>query len=421
MRMVHHEKRTTWHGSVTVFFSLTGVLILCLLLAVVEAVRIQGAKAQTASLEGVANFSVLAEYEKNLLEEFEIFALDGAGGSGSFQIQKSEGRLRHYLKANTDPLSGEGGFGLFDPWRLMLTDCEIQGYALLTDEQGEPFYQQVVAYMKATPQLLADKFPQADTGTIRELKVLGEQYERRQEENDKELDVLEAEKKKQEAEKQQEASEAGEPPVKDNMSAAIPVKNPLIALVRLKRRGTLALVTGGEHVSTTTIPTGAFPSRRHLQNGNLKLEKKNQGMAADALFREYLLMQFPNYCKEAKEELKYQAEYLISGTEEFEIRCKTTALFAGRIKLSVLPAASKSDWGGRRARIGTDRYVWNAGADRSDAACPVAWTGLWREPAGCPDPAVRREDPAFKGCCFLEAVICNTGITWESSGTSGWE
>ena len=125
--------------------------------------------------------------------------------------------------------------------------------------------------------------------------------------------MLEAEKKKQEAEKQQEASEAGEPPVKDNMSAAIPVKNPLIALGRLKRRGTLALVTGGEHVSMTTIPTGALPSRRHLQNGNLKLEKKNQGMAADALFREYLLMQFPNYCKEAKEELKYQAEYLISG------------------------------------------------------------------------------------------------------------
>ena len=49
MRMVHHEKQTTWHGSVTVFFSLAGVLILCLLLAVVEAVRIQGAKAQTAN------------------------------------------------------------------------------------------------------------------------------------------------------------------------------------------------------------------------------------------------------------------------------------------------------------------------------------------------------------------------------------
>ena len=311
MRMLRHEKQTTWRGSVTVFFSLTGVLVLCVLLAVVEAVRMQGAKAQTASLEGVANFSVLEEYEKNLLEEFEIFALDGAGGSGSFQIQKSEGRLRYYLKENTDPLSGKGGTGLFDPWRLMLTDCEIQGYALLTDEQGEPFYQQAVAYMKATPQLLAHKIPQTDTGTIRELEVFGERYERSQEENEKRLDTLEAEKKKQE--KQPEASESEDHPVNDDTPAAIPVKNPLTALGRLKRRGTLSLVTGGTHVSKTTIPTGALPSRKHLQNGTLKLEKKNRGMAADALFREYLLIQFPNYCKEAKEELKYQVEYLISG------------------------------------------------------------------------------------------------------------
>lgn len=32
-----------------------------------------------------------------------------------------------------------------------------------------------------------------------------------------------------------------------------------------------------------------------------------------------------------------------------------------------MPAASKSDWGGGRACTGTDRYVWNAGADKSDA------------------------------------------------------
>ena len=311
MRMLKRERRTTWHGSVTVFFSLTGVLVLGLLLAVTEAVRIQGAKAQTASLEGVANFSVLAEYEKNLLEEFEIFALDGTGGSGSFQIQKSEGRLRHYLKENTDPLSGEREAGLFDPWRLMLTDCEIQGYALLTDEQGEPFYQQAVAYMKATPQSLVDKIPQTDAGTIRELEVFGERYERSQAENGKQLDALEAEKKRQE--EKQEASDSEDHPVNDDTPATIPVKNPLTALGRLKRRGTLSLVTGGAPISTTTISTGALPSRKRLQNGSLELEKKHHGMAADALFREYLLLQFPNYCQEEKEELKYQAEYLIGG------------------------------------------------------------------------------------------------------------
>lgn len=94
-----------------------------------------GGKGANGESGRVANFSVLAEYEKNLLEEFEIFALDGAGGSGSFQIQKSEGRLRYYLKANTDPLSGEGGFGLFDPWRLMLTDL-VRSRAMHTDRRA---------------------------------------------------------------------------------------------------------------------------------------------------------------------------------------------------------------------------------------------------------------------------------------------
>lgn len=322
MRTVRCERRKAWNGSVTVFFSLIGVFVLCLLFAVVEAVRIQGTRAQTASLEGVANFSVLAEYEKNLLEEFEIFALDGAGGSGSFQIQKSEGRLRHYLEWNTNPLSGEGTFGLFDPWHLVLRDSKIQRYTLLTDEQGEPFYQQVVSYMKANPTLLLDETLQADTGTLRELEAFGERYERSQKENDTQLHMLEAEKRKQEHEKEQEMIEAGVHPPESETDAVISVQNPLTVLGRLKRKGTLALVTGGAAVSTTVIPTGALPSRKHLRSGMMKLEKKHQGTAADALFREYLLMWFPNYCGEAKEELKYQAEYLISGKPSDEKNLK---------------------------------------------------------------------------------------------------
>lgn len=312
MRTAWREKQKTWNGSVTVFFSLTGIFVLCLLFAVVESVRIQGARAQTASLEGVANFSVLAEYEKNLLEEFEIFALDGAGGSGSFQIQKSEGRLRHYLEWNTNPLSGEELFGLFDPWHLVLTDSKILRYALLTDEQGETFYQQVVSYMKANPSIVIDKTQQTSTGTLRELETLGERYERSQKENDTQLDMLEAEKKKQEEQKK-EAAESGECSVESETASTIPMKNPLISLGRLKRRGTLQLVTGGEAVSMTTMATGSLPSRKRVRSGTLKLEKTHHGLTADALFREYLLMQFPNYCGEATEALKYQAEYLISG------------------------------------------------------------------------------------------------------------
>ena len=43
----------------------------------------------------------------------------------------------------------------FDPWNLSLADTKLTGYALLTDEFGEPFYQQAVRYMKANAASLA--------------------------------------------------------------------------------------------------------------------------------------------------------------------------------------------------------------------------------------------------------------------------
>lgn len=299
-------RKASWSGSLTVFFSLTGVFLLCLLCSVLEAVRIQGARAQTASIMGIADFSVLAEYEKNLLEEFEIFALDGAGGSGSFQIQKTEGRLRHFLNLNTEPLDGESQ-RLLDPWNLCLTDCAIQSYALLTDDQGEPFYQQAVAYMKANPQVLAGELEKTDQKMLQELEKLGKEYEQKQKENDTRLNELEREKKQQEQQQSEEHAPESEP------QQEVTVKNPLTALGGLKRKGTLALVTGGAALSDETIQTGALPSRGRLQSGTRKLKRTYQGMVCDAWFREYLLSFFPNYCGEAKEELKYQAEYLLVG------------------------------------------------------------------------------------------------------------
>ena len=122
-------------------------------------------------------------------------------------------------------------------------------------------------------------------------------------------------------------------------------------------------------------------------------------MAADALFREYLLMQFPNYCKEAKEELKYQAEYLISGkpSDQKNLKYVVKRLLFLREGLNYQYCLQHQNLTGAAGEfaLALTGMFGNAGADRSDAACAVAWTGLRREPAGCPDPAVRREDSAF--------------------------
>ena len=58
-------------GSITVFLSLTCILFLALICTAVESARVQGAKTQTANVAGMGNFSVLGEFEKELLDEYD--------------------------------------------------------------------------------------------------------------------------------------------------------------------------------------------------------------------------------------------------------------------------------------------------------------------------------------------------------------
>ena len=140
--------RKGWKGSVTVFFSLTCILFLCLICSAAESVRVQGARAQTANITGMATFSLFGEFEKKLLEEYDIFALDGSYGTGSFKKAAVSQRLQTFASFNANPKDGLLTSWCFDPWNLKLEDCEVTEYALLTDEKGEPFYQQAVSYMK---------------------------------------------------------------------------------------------------------------------------------------------------------------------------------------------------------------------------------------------------------------------------------
>ena len=65
-------------GSITIFLSLVCILFLSLICAAAESARVQGAKAQSANITGMGNFSLLAEFDRKLLEKYNIFSLDAA-------------------------------------------------------------------------------------------------------------------------------------------------------------------------------------------------------------------------------------------------------------------------------------------------------------------------------------------------------
>ena len=104
------------------------LLILSLLGAIIESASIQVLKNHKRADTSLAVESVFAEYQKELLEEYDVFALDGSYGDRIWDERKLTRRLEYYgAQENAN---------------------KIQRSELLTDNMGAPFYRQAVRYME---------------------------------------------------------------------------------------------------------------------------------------------------------------------------------------------------------------------------------------------------------------------------------
>ena len=287
-------------GVITVFFSLTSVLILSLICTTLESARIQGARAQIANIADMGNYSVFGEYEKKLLENYEVFAVDGSYGTGDFSVERVNDKFKSYLQKNASPKDAMPGGLCFDPWNLSLDESSIQEYALLSDRGGEVFYQQAVAYMKKTIVFAGvERLYQYYHDAVN-MKTRQEEYERNKSSSDQEMEELE----KQEKEKKKELKE----------QSKAKASNPLKMIKKLARKSLLELVCPGMDVSDKKVSGKELCSKRSKNKGTMKLDGGYSGLTSDLLFREYLLDHFPNYLSKEKEgKLDYQIEYLVGG------------------------------------------------------------------------------------------------------------
>ncbi|MCD7884417.1 MAG: DUF5702 domain-containing protein [Lachnospiraceae bacterium] len=298
-----------WKGSITIFLSLACILFLSLICAVTESARVQGAKTQSANITGMGTFSLLSEFEVGLLEKYEIFSLDGAS-QGSFQIQTLNERFEEFVSLNTSPKTGLLKSLAFDPWNLAVETCEITGYALLTDNKGEAFYQQAVSYMKANIGVIAlEELLELANGT-EEIEKKQEEYEASQDDSDGQLSELEDEKQEKLDVLESEAQESGE----DTAASVQTVGNPLTEIAKLRKKSTLEIVTWDKTISAKSVTLKSQPSKSSLRRGSLSIEEEHSGLVSNVLFREYLARYFPNYeSGESGAALDYQLEYILGG------------------------------------------------------------------------------------------------------------
>ena len=296
-------------GSITVFLALTLGLILSLLSSGLESARMAAARTQILNGMDIGLYSLFGQYDKSLLKDFDLFAVDGACGGKEMNLASIYDNLESYMK----PVMKQNS------QKLSVQQGGISGYLLMTDSEGEVFYQQAVQYMKETlgshgAKLLLNKIQDMQKKTIEaerqgneiESKGTIENYESEMDTAQQKSQALLEEKKKQEQQNGQDGFTDG----------------------KIRKMGLLDLVLPfGKEVSDKKVKTKELVSGRKLETG-LAMEdsvKADGSMLSQVLYQQYLMEKLGNYIEPGKSGLSYQIEYIIGKKNSDEANLKDVA------------------------------------------------------------------------------------------------
>lgn len=286
-------------GSVTVFLALILSLVVALVASCLVSVRMAAARVQIANAADIGLYSLFAQYDSCLLEEFNLFYLDGGFGQGELHMGAVYDVITDYMEPVLDQNYQD----------LRLESGGITGYRLATDHCGESFRGQVIAYMQ-------------ETLGIQGVRLLLEQVERGSE------DVQEQQSTKENAQQGndlkdydralEEAAGGGQESESGEENESVPpepIENPIDTIRQIQGMDVLSLVlpNSGE-VSGKSVDVSGLVSNRRLQQGMGVFDgaKADSTVTGQILFQEYILKQVGNYLRPAEEGLlSYPLEYII--------------------------------------------------------------------------------------------------------------
>lgn len=127
-------------GSVTVFFSMIIVMVISLVLSLVELLHYIGLERLTVPVSKIGAESAFADYNRALLEDYGILAIDGGYGKRSLDIARMEERVLPYLCDNINP---EGKLNFLRAY----PSVEVLDYGVLTDQGGAAFIKEAAITM----------------------------------------------------------------------------------------------------------------------------------------------------------------------------------------------------------------------------------------------------------------------------------
>ena len=289
-------------GYITVFLTLFLTLILSLVFTVIEGARISAIRMKFECVADIGMNSVLAEYHRELLEQYDLLFVDMSYGGSHADIGNTEAHLKNYMQKNLRPEGGLwSGPGVRDFLAMTTDQVRIGQYSIASDEGGSVLKRQVTDRMSDYP-----------LGAVLEKISLGTS------EIDKyglESRDVGAERSRYEA----EIEEIGRPveEVEEGVFEEVPLDNPADAANATRSIGVLNMVLeDASSVSAVKVDANQYISHRSRMQGTGMCREAASltGEPNELVFQVYLFEKCGYYGEEMEKSLlKYQIEYILAG------------------------------------------------------------------------------------------------------------
>ena len=291
-------------GYITVFLSLSLTLILSLVFTVIEGARISAIRMKFECVADIGMNSVLAEYHRELLKQYELLFVDMSYGGSHPEIENTEAHLRNYMQKNLQTAGEKGLFGGKDFLAMDVGMAEIEEYSIASDDNGAVLKRQVMDYMNDYP---LGAILEHITVNIGLLEQSG-------------LDSTDVGAWRQEYESQIEAIGLPEQEVEEGIFEEVPLDNPADIANATRSSGVLNLVLEDpSSVSAVKVDLGNYLSHRsgRLTGTGLCAEAAAvSGEPNDLVFQTYLFEKCGYHGNELEKALmQYQMEYILMGQD----------------------------------------------------------------------------------------------------------
>lgn len=295
-------------GYLTVYLALVLTVLLSLCLMLIEGVRSNASRIETECVTDIGLNSILAEYHRELLRQYNLFSIDSSYGTQRLGVEDMTQHLKTYLERNfslEDIFLSD--FFYRDFLAIQVESIEMTGASIMTDEAGAVFRRRAVEAVKSDYNLTL----------IQDLQQWMEVIESN---GLRERDVA---KEKSIVDEQIQKYNGSEIQISETETGTVQVQNPTGDLEKTRQEGILKYVV--EDVNTLSAKSimqadliFARMEQGQINRGNMPLQELSEAdqFLEKFLFQEYLMRYMGHYGAEKKTgALSYQIEYLIAGND----------------------------------------------------------------------------------------------------------